>query len=322
MKELYQIAIVTLAEDLHGIAIQKALQSYDNVKCHIIESDRICGNPFVNWSNNDYSNSSNTLLSREKDLISVKQLDVIWWRRFNYSQKVNPEITDDIIIDLINNECNEALLGLMINEFSGIWINEPSATRRAENKLIQLKIAEQTGFHVPKTIVSQDPKQIRKFCEVMNNDVIVKPIKGTNHRAVFTRRINEEHLKYDYSIKLAPVIYQEYIPGYKHIRAHCFGDSIYAALIETEELDWRENLNIPFRKIDLDKDLKNLIRAVVKNLGLRMGIIDLKISEDSVPLWLEINPQGQFLFIEGMTGLDLISYFAKFLYLEAKRSQK
>lgn len=166
----------------------------------------------------------------------------------NYPQKIQKQITDSTVIDLINNDCNAALLGTTINEFSGTWINDPFATRKAENKLIQLKVAEKA--------------------------------------------------------------------------AHCFGDSVYSALIESKELDWRENLDIPFKIVNLDENLKSAIRIVVRNLGLKMGIIDLKLSDDSTPIWLEINPQGQFLFVEGLSKLDLTSRFCEFLYSEAIKVKK
>ena len=44
-----------------------------------------------------------------------------------------------------------------------------------------------------------------------------------------------------------------------------------------------------------------------------MGIIDLKLTRDNIPIRLEINPQGQFLFVEGISGLDLTSHFVNFL---------
>jgi glutathione synthase/RimK-type ligase-like ATP-grasp enzyme len=316
MQRTYQIGIVTLAGDLHGITIQKTLESYDNIKCHIIESDRISNNNSINWSTTNLDPTS-TIITREKEHIAIRDLDVIWWRRFNYPQIIQEQITDNTVIDLINNDCSDALLGAMVNGFSGTWINDPFATRKAENKLIQLKVAKRAGFNIPRTIVSQDPEKIKKFCKLLNNNVIVKPIKGTNLRPIFTRKITEEHLKSNYSIQLAPAIYQEYIPGDNHIRAHCFGDSVYSVLIDSKELDWRENLDVPFRIIDLDINLKTSIINVVKDLGLKMGIIDLKLLNDSSPIWLEINPQGQFLFAEGLSDLNLTSYFCEFLYSEA-----
>jgi hypothetical protein len=51
MKKTFQIAIVTLGDDLHGVTIQRELEKYDDIKCHIIESDRMCGNRSITWSN-------------------------------------------------------------------------------------------------------------------------------------------------------------------------------------------------------------------------------------------------------------------------------
>jgi hypothetical protein len=45
-----------------------------------------------------------------------------------------------------------------------------------------------------------------------------------------------------------------------------------------------------------------------------MGIVDLKMTQNNNFVWLEINPQGQFLFVQGLSGLNLISHFARFLY--------
>jgi hypothetical protein len=130
--------------------------------------------------------------------------------------------------------------------------------------------------------------------------------------------LRKEHLMCDDSISLCPTIYQEHVEGYQHIRAHCFGDNVYAAVLESNELDWRSNLDVPFRIADVDVDLKDKLLKVTRALGLRMGIFDLKYIDKSIsPIWLEINPQGQFLFLEGLSGMNLTEYFAQFLYNEA-----
>jgi hypothetical protein len=53
-----------------------------------------------------------------------------------------------------------------------------------------------------------------------------------------------------------------------------------------------------------------------------MGVVDLNFAENGEPVWFEINPQGQFLFVEGLTGLDLTSAFTAFLYQEATRASE
>jgi hypothetical protein len=51
-----------------------------------------------------------------------------------------------------------------------------------------------------------------------------------------------------------------------------------------------------------------------------MGVLDLKLLQGTTPVFLEVNPQGQFLFTEGLGGLELTSAFTEFLYQEMKAS--
>ena len=48
-------------------------------------------------------------------------------------------------------------------------------------------------------------------------------------------------------------------------------------------------------------------------LRLAMGIIDLKYSEAGEPVWFEVNPQGQFLFLENLAQQRLLNKFCDFL---------
>jgi glutathione synthase/RimK-type ligase-like ATP-grasp enzyme len=48
-------------------------------------------------------------------------------------------------------------------------------------------------------------------------------------------------------------------------------------------------------------------------LGLVFGTIDLKVADNGDHVFLEINPQGQFLYIEILTGLPISNALADFL---------
>jgi glutathione synthase/RimK-type ligase-like ATP-grasp enzyme len=314
------IAILSVESDLHALIIQKALEKYDNLTCHIVETNSLCGSSSLNWSNTDMEGLECRILASGGHEVDVSTLDVIWWRRTSYPQQIPSSVTDLAHVDLINNDCRAALLGILLNEFRGSWINDPTASRLAENKLVQLRAADRCGFLVPRTLVSQDPIAIRQFCETLGNNVIVKPVGGTRKARLLTRMLAEEHLASEDSMRLCPAIYQEYIPGQRHIRAQCFGDSVYAVLIESQNLDWRVNLEVPFTIVDLPEDVKMHLCDVCKLLGLKMGVVDLKLTPEDKFAWLEINPQGQFLFAEGLSGLDLTSAFADFLYQEARQA--
>jgi glutathione synthase/RimK-type ligase-like ATP-grasp enzyme len=316
------IGIITFQNDIHALSIAKEIEKYDNILCHIIEVDKICDSGGLSWSAEDDRDFQSTIKNNHDELVNIKDIDLVWWRRVNSPQKVSSDITNPIHVDLINNDCKEAVIGLFLTKFKGIWINDPIATKTAENKIYQLNVAKKFGFQIPQTIVSQNPDYIKKFCEKLNNNVIVKPVRGTKLSNLFTRMLTKEHITSTSSMRICPVMYQEYIRGSMHIRAHVLGNNIYSVLIKSEGLDWRENLDIPFKVIDLPNSIQKRLHKVVRSLGLKMGIVDLKMTQNNNFIWLEINPQGQFLFVQGISGLNLISHFARFLYegLKSDRS--
>jgi glutathione synthase/RimK-type ligase-like ATP-grasp enzyme len=57
----------------------------------------------------------------------------------------------------------------------------------------------------------------------------------------------------------------------------------------------------------------DMVREALNRLGLEMGVIDLKETADGELVWLEVNPQGQFLFLEPLTKLNLADHFADYL---------
>lgn len=314
--ERKRLAIFTLANDFHAFVIQKEIHDTYDAACSIVEMDRICESGGLTWSNtNSYVPA---FMTTAGEYIDVRNLDLIWWRRGYVYQQIPPEITDSAHLDLITNDCRYASLGLLFNEFKGVWISDPLASHFAINKLVQIRVAQQVGFRTPQTLASQNPQHIQQFCAMLDNRVVVKVVKGTHKAPVLTTMVNEAMLKAEESMRLCPAIYQEFIPGTHHVRACCFGDAVYAALIESKDLDWRANLDVPVSILDLSEDVKVRLRRVLKVLGIKMGIFDLKLDEEGEPIWLEVNPQGQFLFLEGLCGLKLRAAFSKFLYSEAK----
>lgn len=317
-----QIAIVSFGNDLHALIIQKALEKYDHVRCHVVQSDRICGSGTLNWSNFEEGNFECRVPVRGGDALDVRELDVVWWRRAGFPQQIPSTVTDPAHVDVIDNDCRASVVGLLLNEFRGTWINHPINTGVAENKLIQLRAAQRAGFRVPRTLVSQDPASIRKFCEWLDYKVIVKPVRGTRKTHTFTSMVTPAHLACEESVALCPAIYQEYVPGERHVRVQCFGDDIYSVIIESQDVDWRGNIDVPIAAVGLSEDVKTRLRGVLALLGLKMGVVDLKFTPEDELVWFEINPQGQFLFVEGLSGLDLTSAFADFLYKEARQAPR
>lgn len=312
------ILIVTVADDLHAEAIRHRLRTRFGADCSIVECDRVSHNATINWCREN--RGGRCVLGSKHGPVDMSECTAIWWRRARSTQADPSVAANDAYVDLVNNDCRAALFGSLLSMFGGAWISHPMATDRAGNKLVQLRTASELGFRIPATLVTQAPERVGEFL-ARHPQSIVKPVFGTPKELCYTQYLSREHLKNTDGIRVSPAMYQEFIPGTRHVRLNCFGDRSFAAMIETDKLDWRANLNTKITDWEVPSALHNSIRAVLDALELKMGVVDLKLTPEGEPVWLEVNPQGQFLFLEGLTGRDYTEVFAEFLYSESLQAQ-
>jgi hypothetical protein len=314
-----RVGILTRARDFHAFAIRHALGARGVQACAIVETDALAVTGGMSWSPSDEVTAA-TIRDIDGEHVAVAALNAVWWRRLTGDPRLPDDLHDPAARDLVTRDCRATLVGLMVTEFDGAWISHPEATRMAENKLVQLDAARRAGLRLPRTLVSQDPDAVRGFCRELDGRVIVKTVAGTPMTPIMTGALTQEMLRSDRAISLSPAIYQEHVPGSRHLRICCFGDEIHTALLEAEALDWRYPLDATAEPYALDESVAERLRTLLADLELRMGIFDMKLADDGEPVWLEVNPQGQFLFLEGMCGLPLTDAFADFLAAEAASS--
>jgi glutathione synthase/RimK-type ligase-like ATP-grasp enzyme len=313
-----KIVIFSIHDDLHAHAVKAEIEGHHDAICEIIETDRLSATDSFSWSN--HGSLTGELWSAHQRRVSLEDFDVAWIRRIRLPQHVPDWVTDSSQISVINADCRAALYGILHVGFRGCLVNDPLATTHAENKLVQLEVARRVGIAVPDTLVSQNPVRIREFVNSHNGNVVVKVVQGAVGAPLMAGTPSAAMLEMEESLLLSPAIYQQYIPGTEHLRVHCFGGTIQAATIVSNDLDWRAKYDLFVRPTDLNCELSNLLLKVLADLGLKMAIIDLKLNDEGTPYWLELNSQGQFLFIEALCGMKLTAACAKFLLAEATRS--
>jgi glutathione synthase/RimK-type ligase-like ATP-grasp enzyme len=312
----YRIGVLTRHDDFHAHVMRHVLQER-NLDCRIILTDSMAGVGGISWSTSAEVKAA-TVCDIDGQEVVVADLDAVWFRRLTGEPRIPGSLRDEGIRDLVINDCRAALLGMMLTEFGGTWVSHPEMSRAAQNKLVQLKMAQRARLRLPRTLVSQDPQKVRRFCENLEYRVVVKPVIGSQKTPVMAGMVTPEVLTDD-AVRLSPAIYQEFVPGTRHLRVCCFGTRVRTALLETETLDWRYPLDADVAPYELDAETAGCVLQVIEHLGLRMGIIDMKLDADGRPVWLEVNPQGQFMFLEGMcSGMRLTQTFADFLVEEAQ----
>ena len=317
LKLVPHVAILTRHDDFHAYVVRHVLVDRGDATCSIILTDSMASVGNLSWST-DPEVTAGTVRDVDGREVLVADLDVIWWRRLTGEPQIPVTLQDEAARDLVVNDCRAALLGLLLTDFTGLWVSHPEATRTAHNKLVQLRAAQRAGLRVPRTLVSQDAERVRRFCEDLEYRVIAKAVSGAQGTPTETGRATPELLT-DAAVALCPAIYQEFVPGTRHLRVCAFGSEIHTAQLETEALDWRYPLDATVTPYRLDARTSAQVRQVISDLGLRMGIVDMKLTPEGTPIWLEVNPQGQFLFLEGMCReLPLTQLFCDFLVDECR----
>lgn len=309
-----RIAVVTLAGDLHAYVIRQRLRDRYGEDVAIVAADRLSAAGGIVWDNE--GRFAPQLPMEDGGTVDVGALDLVWWRRAAGRPVVPDEVTDPGMRKLVVKDTRSALRGVMMAGFHGAWVSDPWATERAQNKALQLSVASQVGLVVPKTLVSSDPTAIREFVAAHGGRAIAKTLTGLLGTSLEAGRVTLDSLDRDAELMVSPTIYQEEVPGTDHLRVMVFGSAVHSARIRSQQLDWRLAGDMEVEPVDTPDDLAEGVREVTRRLGLRMGVFDVKVRPDGVPVFLEVNPQGQFLFVEGMSDMPLGDAFADFVAAE------
>jgi glutathione synthase/RimK-type ligase-like ATP-grasp enzyme len=214
----------------------------------------------------------------------------------------------------VSREAGAMLRGLQA-DMSCHWVSEPAAIERAEDKMLQLRVAERLGLRTPKTLVTNEPELARAFVESVSR-AIVKPLSSGHlsdepAKIAYTASITSND---DFElISLAPHLIQERIEKTADIRVTVVREAVFACRIDsqshsTTSLDWRVAVNSDIRlehvMIKLPHDIEAACVALVRELNLEFGAIDLVESSDGY-IFLEINPNGQWAWIQQRTGAPI-----------------
>ena len=241
----------------------------------------------------------------------VEAGDVIWIRRLE--QPVgNPKVAeaDKKFATLEYRSFHQAVAyGL---ETLPVWvINRFSASRFINNKSVQLQFARSCGLRVPKALMSNSPKGVKDFLDHNRNRTICKAFaphvwqrQSAGGVAVTeTFELTRDRLPADEVLTYAPAIYQDMVVKQFDIRTVLMGERVYSYALHTplKALDWRQDAGMGKVEVEIvptPPDVERGILAFAKKSGLCFGSIDFAVDMHGNWWFLEINEQGQFLWLD------------------------
>lgn len=221
----------------------------------------------------------------------------------------------------LNNERKHFLEGLYLSLGSNAkWINPMFSTHVAERKLFQLKAANRLGLSTPKSIITNSPEKATEFLQA-NSKAIIKPISnGLQVLDEVTYSIYTSIIDRDYFNNLegpelfeTPVFLQEMVPNKADIRVTIVGNKVFSVRIDkidSTEVDWRKpDVKKRYSVILLpDKVIDSLLK-LNQMFNLVYSAIDLIQTPNGEYVFLEVNPVGEWVWLEKELGLNISGTF-------------
>ncbi|MDX1836007.1 hypothetical protein DIZ81_13125 [Legionella taurinensis] len=317
--------ILTEPDDSHAMCVKLALEKTGHDVRLLFTADL----PTKQKNSVYIDNVSYEWKSTDAELcVRDNYYDVVWWRRarkpFLPREAVHP---DDYHFVLRENILfHESITHNLAPK--AWWVNSKEAALRANSKLLQLKWAVQCGLTIPSTLCSNDPKDIRYFLlKHEDQGVIYKPLCSNvwfEERALkiaYTAKVAFLDLPSNQLLQLAPGLFQKEVKKKYELRVTCFGDYLVAAKLNSQQhdegrIDWRAipEGQLTIEPYSLPTEIENRIRHLMKKMGLVFGCIDFIVSTDDQYVFLEVNEQGQFLWIEDLNpAFPMLDLFVQFL---------
>ena len=197
-----------------------------------------------------------------------------------------------------------------------LWVSSTSVLRDASCKLSQLQCAKSVGFNVPDTVMTNSVDAIYDL-QRNNAKTLYKPFnsgKYGDEGMIYSNVLNGSYVDIETreSLSICPGIFQGYVDKEFEVRATVVGEEVFAVRIDSQKsvstkVDWRkyDTSDLPHYPLELSRDISEKCVSVVKMLGLRFGAVDLIVHPSGEIFFLEVNANGQWAWVEVITGYPI-----------------
>lgn len=259
--------------------------------------------------------------------IDLTELQSVWSRRPRQPVP-HEQIQDTATREFVELDCKTFVQDLW-NALPCRWLpGRPASIQRAQLKASQLRVAAELGLELPPTLVTNSREEFLDFYNHHNGNIVSKLTGPAFDRTVgasaeiarYTEVVSKRDVGYAASVQYCPMILQAYVPKRLELRITVVDQQVFAAEIHSQlthhtRHDWRryDLSNTPHFPHALPPDVQERCVRLVERLDLCYGAIDMILTPDGRYVFVEINPSGQFLWIEEETGLPISEAICDFL---------
>lgn len=272
------------------------------------------------------------ILVDDAEQLDLSEVTSVWYRRLAIGALI--PTTMDVQLRQASIKESRATIQGMIASIRGFHLDHLENIRSSENKQLQLQVARELGIDTPRTLTTNNPKAVREFIQECKQ-VVTKMLsafavydeKG-QEKVVFTNTVTSEDLKDLESLRYCPMTFQEKVPKALELRTIIVGKHIFTAAVDSQALemardDWRKKgiaLLKAWQSYQLPQDIEDKLLRLMAYFGLNYGAIDIILTPDGRHVFLEVNPVGEFFWLEKYSGLPISDAIAKILCSCASKS--
>jgi MvdD family ATP-grasp ribosomal peptide maturase len=244
--------------------------------------------------------------------LDLSEVSSVWYRRMRYGQKI-PNSMDKQYRDASIQECRVTVRG-MIASLPGFHFDKMSNVDRANNKQLQLKVAKEVGLLTPRTLTSNNPEAVKEFAQDCQEQGIITKMLASfaiyddqgRENVVFTTPVTNDDLENIEGLRFCPMTFQENVPKALELRTTIVGHRVFTAAVNSQSLagstyDWRKEgrtLAKNWQAYNLPEDIEKKLLKLMAEFGLNYGAIDIIVTPDGRYVFLEVNPVGEFFWLE------------------------
>jgi len=257
--------------------------------------------------------------------------DSVWLRRnialskfrsiTGYSPSVNQFLTNQNYT-----VARGAILGLRCSRMMNPW----HVGAYMNSKFNHLYAFKKAGINIPKSLITSDAQKAIAFAENLGKPIALKHVYSDvviedNEQSIkyqLTQQLSKKDLHKINPIGPSPMYFQEYVEKKFEYRVTIVGNELFACRIHSQDAkkegtkhDWRDYdlENTPHYACKLDNFIETKLLSLAHNHGLNYAAIDLVETPTGEFYGLDINPLGQFQWIEDLTGLPISKAIASWL---------
>ena len=263
-------------------------------------------------------------LTNEHGEFDLREVTAIWHRRLNFGAQL-PEGLDMQLRHASLGEASAAAHG-MLASLKAFRMDHVQHIRYAENKQLQLQVARELGLNTPRTLTTNDPTAVRAFAKSCEGEMVTKMLSSFaiydegKELVVFTNPVKPEDLVDLSGLSLCPATFQELLPKSLEIRVTVVGQRVMAASIDSQVSeravhDWRRDgvrMIQEWQPYQLPLEVEEKILGLMDYFSLNYGAIDIILTPEGKHVFLELNPSGEFFWLE-QTGLPISNAIADLL---------